>query len=25
VLLGQVELMWRRGIIDYVLFRARKP
>ena len=25
VLLGQVDLMWRRGIIDYVLFRARKP
>jgi SAM-dependent methyltransferase len=25
VLLGQVELMWRRGLIDYVLFRARKP
>jgi SAM-dependent methyltransferase len=25
VLLGQVELLWRRGIIDYVLFRARKP
>jgi SAM-dependent methyltransferase len=25
VLLGQVELMWRRGIIDYALLRARKP
>ncbi len=25
VLLGQVELMWRRGIIDYALFRARRP
>jgi hypothetical protein len=25
VLLGQVELLWRKGIIDYVLLRARKP
>jgi SAM-dependent methyltransferase len=24
-LLAQVELLWRRGIIDYVLLRARKP
>jgi SAM-dependent methyltransferase len=25
LLLAQVELLWRRGIIDYVLLRARKP
>jgi SAM-dependent methyltransferase len=25
VLLAQVELLWRRGIIDYVLIRATKP
>jgi hypothetical protein len=25
LLLRQVELLWRRRIIDYVLLRARKP
>ena len=25
LLLTQVELLWRRRIIDYVLLRARKP
>jgi SAM-dependent methyltransferase len=25
VLLSQVELLWRRGVIDYLLLRARRP
>jgi hypothetical protein len=25
VMLSQVELLWRRGVIDYLLVRARRP
>jgi hypothetical protein len=25
IMLSQVELLWRRGVIDYLLVRARRP
>ncbi len=25
LMLGQAELLWRRGLLDYLLLRATKP